>query len=370
MEAKFGYSFPAIRGVQAKREYYVTMCPLRLIPRMFLFDEVELVPEVRAQRNLNKARIPIIAQYILDNRNNYVFSALTASIDSQVKFEPFEDTDPTGRLGSLHVPMDAKFIINDGQHRRAAIEQALREKPELGDETIAVVFFLDIALERCQQMFADLNRYTIRPDTSLSILYDHRDEMSALAKIVSFKAKPFVSLVEMEKNRLSKRSRKLFTLSNIHNANKALIKGIKDLTLEEGADLAITFWEEVGKQLPEWKQVQEGKLKASEVRDDFIHTYGIILQAIGKIGNELLKDTTSGLFKGANTDWKKVIRKLKKIDFSRSNTDLWEGRSMIGGKISKARVNIILTTTAIKQHLDLPLSAEEKRTENSFMKGK
>ena len=69
--------------------------------------------------------------------------------------------------------MSAKFVINDGQHRRAGIEAALRENPELGDETIAVVFFLDVGLRRCQQMFADLNRYAVRPTTSLSILYDH-----------------------------------------------------------------------------------------------------------------------------------------------------------------------------------------------------
>ena len=68
--------------------------------------------------------------------------------------------------------MKARFVINDGQHRRAAIEAALRENPDLGDETIAVVFFLDVGLKRCQQMFADLNRYAIRPTTSLSILYD------------------------------------------------------------------------------------------------------------------------------------------------------------------------------------------------------
>ena len=51
-------------GVQAGREYYVTMCPLRLIPRLFVFDEEELPPELRAQRSLNKARVPEMARYI------------------------------------------------------------------------------------------------------------------------------------------------------------------------------------------------------------------------------------------------------------------------------------------------------------------
>ena len=35
---------------------------------------------------------------------------------------------------------------------------SIEQRPELGGETIAVVFFLDIGLSRSQQMFADLNR--------------------------------------------------------------------------------------------------------------------------------------------------------------------------------------------------------------------
>src|SRR5580700_2138256 len=114
----FEYVFPAIRGVQAGREYYVTMCPLRLIPRLFLFDEEELPPEMRAQRSLNKARVPEMARYVVENPQSYVFSALTASINAEVEFEPFDTTGPAERVGTLIVPMSAKFVINDGQHRR------------------------------------------------------------------------------------------------------------------------------------------------------------------------------------------------------------------------------------------------------------
>src|SRR5688572_591727 len=164
--APFGYVFPAIRGVQAGREYYVSMCPLRLLPRIFLFNEEELVPELRAQRILNKGRLPEIVRYVLDNPSDYVFSAITASVDGEIRFAPPE-VDAASKVGQLHISMDARFIINDGQHRRAAIELAIREKPELADESIAVVFFIDKGLERCQQMFADLNRHAIRPAKSL-----------------------------------------------------------------------------------------------------------------------------------------------------------------------------------------------------------
>jgi DNA sulfur modification protein DndB len=182
-DTSFGYVFPAIRGIQAGREYYTSMCALRLNPKIFLFDEEELSPELRAQRTLNKARVPEMARYLLDNTDDYIFSAITASIDAEVCFEPIGAAGEASRVGLLRVPMDAKFIINDGQHRRAAIEAALRESPDLGDESIAVVFFLDLGLQRCQQMFADLNRYAIRPNKSIGVLYDHRDDKSQTCAI-------------------------------------------------------------------------------------------------------------------------------------------------------------------------------------------
>ena len=103
---------------------------------------------------------------------------------------------------------------------------ALRESPDLGDETIAVVFFLDIGLQRCQQMFADLNRYAIRPSRSIGVLYDHRDEPAEHARLVDLSSPLFRDVVEMERSTLSTRSRKLFTLSAIYNATSALVSGL------------------------------------------------------------------------------------------------------------------------------------------------
>lgn len=171
----FFYTFSALRGIQAGREYFLAMCPLKLIPKIFLFDEDELPPELRAQRSLNRARIPEIAQYLVENPKQYVFSSITASIDGEVRFQPIEESGPHINVGQLMVPMTARFIINDGQHRRAGIEEALKERPELGDETISVVFFLDSGLQRSQQMFADLNKHAVRPTKSLGIFYDLRN---------------------------------------------------------------------------------------------------------------------------------------------------------------------------------------------------
>jgi DNA sulfur modification protein DndB len=354
----FEYTFPAIKGIQAGREYYTSMCPLKLIPKIFLFDEEELLPEVRAQRSLNRVRIPEMAAYVLKNQENYVFSALTASIDGPTRFTRLAaDSDD---IGSLHISMQARFLINDGQHRRAAIEMALKEEPILGDETIAIVFFLDRGLDRCQQMFADLNRHAIRPSKSLGLLYDHRDETAKVAKLVAMKSVAFKNLVEMEKSSLAARSQKLFTLSAIHSGNAALLGDKEIVDFEAAADQCATFWDEVAKHIPEWTMVREAKMVAGDVRKTFLHTHALALQALGNVGRQLVKD---------HKDWRSKLQPLRRLDWSRNNAQLWEGRALIGGRVSKSSNNITLTGNAIKQHLDLKLTPEEERVEALYARG-
>ena len=95
---KFSYNFPAVKGIQAGREYYISMVPLKLLSRLFPAEEEIVLPEYRAQRRINEARIPEIKQYILDNRDSYVFSALSASIDGDFEFVAQEGSD----VGTIH----------------------------------------------------------------------------------------------------------------------------------------------------------------------------------------------------------------------------------------------------------------------------
>ena len=357
--AAFAYVFPAIRGVQAKQEFYVSMCPLRLLPKLFQFDDEELSAELRAQRTLNKSRLPEITRYITQNSSSYTFSAITASIDGDVEFTPLGNEAPTSlRLGTLTVSMESRFIINDGQHRRAAIEAALQEAPELGDETIAVVFFIDKGLSRCQQMFADLNRHAVKPSASLGVLYDHRNATGKVAKHLCLTSPVFKNLVETERSTLSPRSRKLFTLSALHFATQELLREKDVEDFPKASQRSQEFWDAVGEQIPEWVQVRESRLTAGEVRRDFVHCHAIVLQAIGRAGHDL--------YEHFPTEAKKRLERLRKVDWSRSNAQVWEGRAMIGGVMAKSGQNVTLTTNEIKKVLGLKLTAEEQIAENAW----
>jgi DNA sulfur modification protein DndB len=354
MDRAFEYVFPAIRGVQAKRQFYVSMCPLRLIPRLFLFNEGELVPELRAQRQLNRQRLPEIARYISDNRESYVFSAITASVDADVRFEAH---DGATDLGVLRIPMDARFIINDGQHRRAAIEMALAQCPDLGDESISVVFFMDRGLERCQQMFADLNRYAIRPSTSLNVLYDHRDPKAQLAKLIIEGLPELKPLVNLEKSNLAKGSRHLLTLSALFTATSTLIEG-HELGDQEG-EVVVAFWSAVFEELKEWRLVSSGSMTAGAFREEYLHGQAVVLDAIGRVGNALMTDSRP---------WPEKLKGLGDICWRRDDA-LWQGRAIVGGVVNKGRQSVILTAAAIKARLGLELAADERRAEEALKRG-
>ena len=106
---------------------------MKEVLRAFTISEQgALDPEDRAQRTLSKSRIPEIKSYLLDHENDWVFPSLTASFDAEETFRPASTQNPN--LGTLEVPFDTDFFINDGQHRRAAVEEAVRENPALGDQ--------------------------------------------------------------------------------------------------------------------------------------------------------------------------------------------------------------------------------------------
>ena len=81
------FAFQAVKGIQANKEYFISMVPLATIPKLFVFTDEELPPEVRAQRTLNKSRIPEMCNYIIKNPNSYVFSSLLVRLSNRNNFK-------------------------------------------------------------------------------------------------------------------------------------------------------------------------------------------------------------------------------------------------------------------------------------------
>jgi DNA sulfur modification protein DndB len=128
-------------------------------------------------------------------------------------------------------------------------------------------------------------------------------------------------------------------------------------------DVASTYWRLVAEQFPEWRQVHEREVSAGEIRRDFIHSHGIVLHALGKVGNSL------ALASPDPASWERTLRGLSAIDWRRGNAAFWEGRALLGGRVSKTTANVLLTTAAIRSALGQPLLPEEQRAEDAFTRG-
>jgi len=350
------YGFDALRGIQAGREFYVAMCPLKIIPKLFVFIDFDLPPELRAQRTLRESRIPEIANYIVNNSDNYVFSSLTASVDGKMKFSPTPAAGEKGKIGRLYVSMNSRLLINDGQHRRAAIEEALKLKPELGNEMISVVFFMDRGLKRSQQMFSDLNKHAVKPTKSLGILYDHRDAFAQFIVNLANTVEVFRGRVELERTSISNRSTKFFTLNGIADATQNLLKlkRVKKV-LEEQQRLAVEFWDAVSRNIPEWQLLIDKKVSAYELRKEFVHSHTNLLNALGIVGNVLVAQYPN--------NWKEKLRGLQKIDWSRSNQQ-WQGRLIIQGVMLKNKIGIELAANTILKACGTKLPPEREAFES------
>lgn len=348
----FAYHFPAVRGTQAGREYYISMVPLKLLSRLFPSDDELVLPEFRAQRRINEARIPEIKKYILDNRDTYVFSALSASIDGEFKFTSYDDSD----VGVFEVDMESVFLINDGQHRKAAIEAAMKEDATLEKETISIVFFSDEGLERSQQMFTDLNKHAVKTSNSLATLYDARDEIAVATKQVIDNVPFFKKFTDKERDILGKNSSNLFTLNMIYKSNQKIMHS--ESCSKEDVLFLVDYWKNVAENILEWQEVLNKELTKKSLRENYIVTLAITISALGKLGRYFYDNPTCNM--------PHVLKGLKKIDWSRTN-GIWVGRTIReNGKVLNSEDAIVLTYIAIKKELGIVLSNDEQKKDKQI----
>ncbi len=345
-------TFPAMKGEIGKRQYFSTVLALSEVPHLFKFNDWEQqTPELRAQRVLNKSRVPEITRYILNNENGYLFSSITVSYRSQVNFRPIGDD---GNIGYIEMELEnLEFVINDGQHRCAAIAAALKENPAIGKEKISVLLFPEENLDRLQQMFSDLNRFVQRTSKSLNVLYDHRDEIAALTSKVCETVPMFKGMVDKERLTIPVRSSKLFTLSTMYDANLELVgKSIGKSgspEFKKAVDLAVCYWIELAKVVDDWRLAKAGDIKAHQLRQEKINTHAVVLRALGGLGKELIETYPE--------QWKSKLVGLKKIDWRKSVGNgvnpLWENVCITAGSVVSNRQARAATLEVLKKEMGL-----------------
>ena len=347
----FDIQLPAIRGIQGNRRFYSVNMPVRLVGRLLALTEGELPPEERAQRKLDTRRASKIADYLCENPNSYVLPALTlllkeADIPEQSPSKMFTAAADDGQLanvGVLNIPMDSEILVADGQHRRHALEEAVKREDYFSHHTISVTIYPYEGLQSAQKIFHAINATPKKISGALLDTYNHDDPWALIARKVA-ELELFRDIIEKEKSGIGKTSDKLFTLTQLKNACKGVFNGTLPTDPEtDEPSVVIAFevlsdlWESAAPNLLLW---HADPVEFQSIRETDVIASSVVLEGLSK---------AISLTMDLDKEKKQIVfSRLKEIDWSR---DAWEGICVREGKLVKARKNINRVYAVLSRHL-------------------
>ena len=375
-------SIDSMLSVQNGNLMFVSSVKIGTLVGLLETEDPRLSLEQRRQRKPDFRRIPGMAEYL--HGTPWAYSAITVALSGAFQFNPINRSDGSqSRLGVLKIPRGFKTrsVIIDGQHRFLSFRAALglesnysryslsyEKQKILAEENIAVLFYIfnddKDGVDWSQQYFHDLNCLGVQTSRSLGIKFDKRTPINRLSVRLAERALPFVGRIEMEERQCGTKNTNLFTLSALKNANRYLLEEVNDENLTEKYDIALEYWNKVGTIFPEWSELQ-----GHEVREKYIHGFGVILSSFGLLGRYLINKNPK--------NYEKILPRLKGIDWSkwkiRSDGSIqttedgkkignpyWNGFAMNGSNVQNTTSNIRHTAMLLRKILGLKLTDDEE----------
>jgi DNA sulfur modification protein DndB len=276
------------------------------------------------QRDVSPQRVKKLVAYIGDaietREKLYILPAITGVVDGDTEFEPLR---PGSALGILKIPYDAKFYIPDGQHRATALSVIAKRFPDSTEETVPITLFVHSGVKAIRQMFLDINQHVSKPNPSIYVAIDPRDEHAAIARAMLnlpvFAGKTALQATSLKRTEVIN----FFTLNSLHSALKHLLKEVPP---EEHEKFALEYWKEVSETIPKWQLLVKGVWNVID-RHDTIAFHAITIEALGMLGNILRSEFPA--------DWQGKLVGLRDVNWSRLNSDWQEAGVLTGGNITK-----------------------------------
>lgn len=290
---------PVIGGKMGGIDYFVTTMQVKDVCERLHFAEEEYEEdtpvEERYQRKLNRSRVKAAMVPYL-NGDGHFFPPLVACLDDKA----FEQHHDDGKVTHITLSPEAICPIADGQHRKLAFDMALSDgNEELAQEYVGVVFVTGMDTADKQQLFSDLNRNAKLPPKAIGILFDHRDNLAVISRMVA-DAGALHGRVNLEGNVLSKKSGNQFiTLSVIYEVVKSFV--LVDPNAKKGKEITKPQWatkspEDIAAHisdvmentillnLPAWDVLRDSKSHElpTEIRKQYICYSSLGWQAIGR----------------------------------------------------------------------------------------
>ncbi|HST33090.1 MAG TPA: DNA sulfur modification protein DndB [Solirubrobacteraceae bacterium] len=318
------------------RTMYATAGPaasvIRLIDQPSTWDPLAKQPH--GNRVRSKDHVAAIKEYIEHEENPILNSIVVYARNSDVTFAP---ADGLPDVGHLKVKIGARFDVGDGQHRCAALAEALAELDDVDDDdprrvrvtnlSVPLLVVIDDDPARRAQDFVDLQRNAKPPSGSLGSSMDRRHAINRFTLDVAKSADLTNGgqRVEFLKDTIGKLSGKLYTFQAFRQFVTMLIIGSSQRTragLEKAADEAVGnggYEEEFARVLnvfntaahtmPGWAEIMDGSITVAEFRADYLlataaglYTLGVALYKVHSENG----DVEQAIAKAAEIDWRRA----------------------------------------------------------------
>ena len=242
------FKTPAHRFHQGGRTVFAFAMDLATLDRM-LPDRIDDRLVQGANRPLTKSHATNIRNYLAE-QGNWLLGPLMLGIGPEViDFVPDASTPSVGYL-TLHPGDTDSLKIFDGQHRRRAIREILRElhgegqrsswQDRLLQAAVPVLLYVEGNMEALRQMFADAAR-TRSVEKNAVTRFDERDPFNLAAKYLARHSGLFGGRVEMERAMVPHSSECIVAINQLANVVKAAELGIspKVAALRKSASLDV-----------------------------------------------------------------------------------------------------------------------------------
>lgn len=178
--------------------YYPTLMKLKdIAERVKIAEEIyqsKTLSEM-VQREIKEHRGEEIKEYLLEQKQRFFNSLIVAvyegdpswheitHIESNNQYDPKDlPEDVVAGIGILSLNGEEELFTLDGQHRLIGIKEAVRKKPELGEEELSIILIAHKTnkegRKRSRRLFTTLNKNAIRVSKGEIIALDEDDTMA------------------------------------------------------------------------------------------------------------------------------------------------------------------------------------------------
>lgn len=273
-QARPGIHLYALKGHQGDRQMYLLLVTNNELLRNFAAEAEVTDTTERVQRDLDRRHYKDIVGYIIDNPADYLLGAMTYAIDT-IEETDFIPAGPGSNIGTLVLPSDARMRCLDGQHRRAAIADAVREDDSVGDDYSAVVLYVEDDYMKRRQMFSDMNATPKVVSKALNITFDSRDPYAKAAQQLAEEHPLLAGVVETRKARITTTDPNIFSLAGVYDGLKRYDLGmvlprgrspkIKDVA--ELVEIGNTLFDAIQAAFPEFQDVKDNLADTEDVKE-------------------------------------------------------------------------------------------------------